>query len=243
MHGKLAGRQQMDLMEKESDMKMPKTVFVGLGIATFAAALAVASVSGRLPSPTTQGGTIQDGATTHLAAAPTKSETGDGLGLDPMVSRIIEERQADAARLKAFRAAKDRGTVPEEILLERIGQTSNTRRGNGNLDQGGDDVVDRGDVDQHVDIGRRSHLDGGLDGLPDEVVGLAGAGLAVSGDPPGPIDVGRQPTAPCLGDHLLADPLGLGVPEGEQSICAVPQRFRSLHAVARWRGHRVRGLG
>ena len=141
MHGKLAGRQQMDLMEKESDMKMPKTVFVGLGIATFAAALAVASVSGRLPSPTTQGGTIQDGATTHLAAAPTKSETGDGLGLDPMVSRIIEERQADAARLKAFRAAKDRGTVPEEILLERIGQTSNTRRGNGNLDQGGDDCA------------------------------------------------------------------------------------------------------
>jgi hypothetical protein len=129
-------------MEKESDMKMPKIVFLGGALATLIVAAAIASVLDKQPSPTTTGGALQGSVSTHLVATPTtKAEPSTELLRNPIVDRIIEERQAEAAKFEAFRNAKELGAVPSELLRDRIDRTRATRPEHDNLDQGGDDCA------------------------------------------------------------------------------------------------------
>lgn len=131
-----------DLLKKELEMKIRRTVFLALGLAAFAAAIAIASVSEKLPSPTTLGEDVQAGRTAGVVTAPTsKPEIGLAITNDPFVARKIEEREQSNAQFEAFRTAKRNGNAAPEILQSRLEQLAGARRSGGSLDQGGEDCA------------------------------------------------------------------------------------------------------
>src|ERR1700677_1095392 len=72
-------------------------------------------------------------------------------------------------------------------------------------------VIYRRDVERHVHDGCRLDFKADFQCPPKEVICLAGSGLAVPGDPAGPVDVNRYASPARLEDHLLTDPFGLGI--------------------------------